>query len=466
MSVTNKEEIRTCGYDIDKTLGEGSYGLVYRGKNRTGDVYAFKVGKDNFVDLHEIDCLSRLNHPNILHMVELLTSTRCKIHHMVMVLPLAETNFFDYIKRPLIQTKTKIPIIYKICHAVYYLHLNGILHLDIKPENILMVDGEPKLSDFGYAEYFDPFGTPTKTQVRKITTFYRHPDYQWNNYNGMKYHPSDDVWALGVTIAEFLRGVIGFYENSTAETLPLEQRNDTKRNIQQVVATIDPAYRNGVNSLLNGMLDLEERRRFTMEEVLREKLFDGFRSNIDSLLNHNGINYRGFNTRHKSILEYMIGVFYLTNARQRLNSAKLLFLSISLYKYSDPYFPDFDESYLMYLAYTCIYMAYKLIYEDIKPIDLERYLQFFQGKPIQVEVVDRLEDMIITYLNGVLYDDKLYQLCDNKAQLRFSFDHIIRNDDVTIYAKVDLARWKAMMNEEVGVERDNKSKMKIDELFS
>ena len=84
--------------------------------------------------------------------------------------------------------------------AINYIHSQGILHLDIKPANMVIVDDRLKLIDFGLATFISDLLIPQNTT---FTFFYRPPELFEKSCPA---HPSLDLWATGISIIELVKG--------------------------------------------------------------------------------------------------------------------------------------------------------------------------------------------------------------------------------------------------------------------
>ena len=91
-------------------------------------------------------------------------------------------------------------IIENLINAVNYIHSQGIIHLDIKPNNMIIVDNKLKLIDFGSCRYISDH---TINKNSYITIWYRPPELF---IKGCKSHPSLDIWSTGISIIEIIRG--------------------------------------------------------------------------------------------------------------------------------------------------------------------------------------------------------------------------------------------------------------------
>ena len=135
-------------YILSDTLGEGTYGKVVKALDTdTGQTVAVKTYTDT-PDYNEIDVLFRFQHPNLLHGLDIVNHDgQCLV-----ILPYGH-SLLDYIKQKyptgLSIGKCK-SILFQLASAVHFMHSSSkYFHCDIKPGNIILVNGEVKLADFG-----------------------------------------------------------------------------------------------------------------------------------------------------------------------------------------------------------------------------------------------------------------------------------------------------------------------------
>ena len=169
-------------------LGEGTYGMIYKKGDR-----AVK----NFKDVDE-DGENK-------YIVE---TTMCKYLTNNYTIRCLSYNFFNFsFEMELgIPVKTFIdnnpkflrPIIDSFIGSVNYMHNHGILHLDIKPDNMVIVDNRVKLIDFGLSTYIS---NEFISSDSAITSLYRPPELFVTDCPS---HPSLDIWSVGITILELV----------------------------------------------------------------------------------------------------------------------------------------------------------------------------------------------------------------------------------------------------------------------
>ncbi|XP_029012880.1 NUAK family SNF1-like kinase 1 [Betta splendens] len=189
-------------YEVMETLGKGTYGKVKKAVERGSlkTVAIKSIRKERIVDdldrVHiqrEIEITSSLRHHNIIRFYEVFES-RDKI---VIVMEFASRGeLYDYI-----QERRRLPepearsIFRQITSAVHYCHKNGVVHRDLKLENILLdQDLNVKLADFGLSNHFQR-GSLLQTYCG--SPLYAAPEI----VKGLPYlGPEVDCWALGVLL--------------------------------------------------------------------------------------------------------------------------------------------------------------------------------------------------------------------------------------------------------------------------
>lgn len=134
-----------------------------------------------------------------------------------------------------------VPIVTQVCEALSFAHKRGIVHLDIKPGNI-MVDGGGivKVADFGISASFKDTVTQLTTQVTGIGT---PPFMSPQQLIGNKALPADDLYALGATLYELLTGTPPFHRGDLPYQIrEIEPESITDRLVELGKQNSVPAY--------------------------------------------------------------------------------------------------------------------------------------------------------------------------------------------------------------------------------
>lgn len=162
---TTRKETRFGEYVLGQTLGEGEFGKVKLGWRRDGGVQvAIKLIRRDSVSPHpnrlskiyrEIAILRTLSHPNIVRLHEMVETDR----HIGIILEYASGGeLFDYIlTHRYLKDPPACRLFAQLVSGVGYLHKKGIVHRDLKLENLLLDRNRNIIiTDFGFANVFDP----------------------------------------------------------------------------------------------------------------------------------------------------------------------------------------------------------------------------------------------------------------------------------------------------------------------
>lgn len=212
-------------YEKLSRLGEGSYGIVFKCRDRdTHSLVAVKrfVESDDDpairkIALREIRLLKNLKHQNLVSLLEVFRKKR-RLH---LVFEFCEHTVLHELERypqgcPENLTKQ---ITWQTLQGVAYCHKQGCLHRDIKPENILLTaNGTVKLCDFGFARMLSPGENYTDYVA---TRWYRAPELLVGD---TQYGTPVDVWAIGCVFAELIKGEALWPGRSDVDQLYLIRR--------------------------------------------------------------------------------------------------------------------------------------------------------------------------------------------------------------------------------------------------
>uniref|UniRef100_A0A3P8X2H4 non-specific serine/threonine protein kinase n=2 Tax=Cynoglossus semilaevis TaxID=244447 RepID=A0A3P8X2H4_CYNSE len=199
-------------YEVLEFLGRGTFGQVVKcWKRGANDVVAVKILKNHPSYARqgqiEVEILARLSNENAdEHNV--VRALECFQHrgHTCLVFEMLEQNLYDFLKQnkfsPL-PLKIIRPILQQVAKALQKLKSLGLIHADLKPENIMLVDPtrQPyrvKVIDFGSASHVSKAVCSTYLQSR----YYRAPEI----ILGLPFCEAIDMWSLGCVIAELFLG--------------------------------------------------------------------------------------------------------------------------------------------------------------------------------------------------------------------------------------------------------------------
>nr|CAI5840669.1 unnamed protein product [Callosobruchus analis] len=206
-------------YEVLEELGKGRFGVVHKVvEKRSGQKFAAKfvrcrTAKDRDKVQDEIDIMNMLRHQKLLQLAAAFENPR----EMVMVMEyISGGELFERVVADDFTLTEKDCILFmrQICEGVAYMHRQQVVHLDLKPENIMChtrLSHEIKIIDFGLSQKIDPskpirvlFGTPEFIPPEIIS-----------------YEPigvESDMWSIGVICYVLLSGLSPFMGDNDSET--------------------------------------------------------------------------------------------------------------------------------------------------------------------------------------------------------------------------------------------------------
>ncbi|CAM0907780.1 unnamed protein product [Alopecurus aequalis] len=210
----------TNNFSKEAEIGSGGFGVVYRGVLRDGFVAVKKFNSaiDDNTFLGEVDCLTRIQHPNVVQYLGFCAGAYKNLAKYGEQRVLAETPHqlicFEYIRNGSLRQHIDAQpcrlawhmcykIIQGICLGLHYLHENRIIHRDMKPDNILLDDDmNPKITDFGISRLLGDGKSRIITEEIRGTLGYIAPEC----LHGRRFTAKSDIYSLGTIITEIVTG--------------------------------------------------------------------------------------------------------------------------------------------------------------------------------------------------------------------------------------------------------------------
>ena len=218
-------------YEISEIIGDGGMAVVYKAWDTQDQMpVAIKVLREEYIDNDEFirrfkdesKAIAVLSHPNIVKVYDVSFGDR--MQYIVMEY-IDGITLKDYIERcGSIDSKDTLHFIIQILRALQHAHDKGIIHRDIKPQNIMLLeDGTIKVTDFGIAR-FSQSNTKSMTMTNKAigSVHYVSPEQARGEATDAK----SDLYSLGVMMYEMLTGKLPFDADNAVSVAIMQLQSD------------------------------------------------------------------------------------------------------------------------------------------------------------------------------------------------------------------------------------------------
>ena len=200
-------------YEIHELIGVGGMANVYRCTDTVDDrEVAVKILKDEYLNNEEFirrfknesKAIAMLSHPNIVKVYDVSFGDMIQYIVMEYIDGITLKEYID--QQGIIEWKDAIHLTAQILKALQHAHECGIVHRDIKPQNIMLLqDGTIKVTDFGIARFSDK-STRTMTEQAIGSVHYIAPEQARGDATDGK----TDIYSVGVMLYEMLTGKLPF----------------------------------------------------------------------------------------------------------------------------------------------------------------------------------------------------------------------------------------------------------------
>lgn len=257
-------------YEIVSCLGAGSMGYVYACRDKElGRTVALKVLFDDisadkaimYRFRNEISSFYRITHPNVVRAYEYITEDRLNAFTMEYVNGgdlahrLQEVNYLSF--------EETISILKQVGAGLQAIHDAGIMHRDVKPENVLLnKDGVVKITDFGISRSVDG---PRLTEDGRLlgTIPYLSPEYLSEGTADER----SDLYSLGIVAYEMLSNCLPFEGKNVFESMQMRVDQDPTP-----LETLRPDCPDSLNRIVKKLLERNPNRRYQTAAALVEDL--------------------------------------------------------------------------------------------------------------------------------------------------------------------------------------------------
>ncbi|XP_043277759.1 MAP/microtubule affinity-regulating kinase 3-like [Venturia canescens] len=302
--------------------------LIFRSRNvtcldfRSGKV-AIKIIDTNTVRepyviknlTREAKLLAKLQHPSIVYLYETI---RCNSSYYLVTELATGGDLYTHIrKQPTghLDESTAKSYARQLVSALNHIHLKGIVHRDLKMENIMLKDARKKhikIIDFGLSNW--------STGANHLETHCGSPEYAAPELflEGQKYGPEVDLWSLGVILYGMVTGELPFLSPRTEKTSAEEWRRKLMTQIFRGLTTLQEKKISSVSmdykNLVRGLLEPVAHRRIPMVDIFRHPwLYDRNKNSFDV----------AFHTKDNFKSDVLRSIFREINAASGLTDANI-----------------------------------------------------------------------------------------------------------------------------------------------
>ena len=257
-------------YKLEDFIGQGGMSLVYRAVDiRTGHSVAVKILKSEYNSdkeflerfQREAQAASLMSHHNLVNLLDVGVEGE----HRYLVLEYVNGNTLKDIIRQKgrINYQTAIQVTIRILSALQHAHDNGIIHRDIKPQNVLIhADGHVKVADFGIARMTGG-ATIGKGDTVVGSVHYSSPEQA----TGSVVEAASDLYSTGVVMYEMLTGRVPFV-GDTPVAVAMQHIQDAP----PPIADFAPETPAAVIAVVMKALEKDPKRRFQTAREMAEAL--------------------------------------------------------------------------------------------------------------------------------------------------------------------------------------------------
>ncbi len=262
-------------YEIQEVIGVGGMAVVYKAYDNIDDrTVAVKILKDEYLANEEFrrrfknesKAIAVLSHPNIVKVYNVSYGDRLQYIVMEYVEGITLKEYIE--QQGKLGIKETVHFTMQILRALQHAHDKGIIHRDIKPQNIMLLsNGNIKVTDFGIAR-FSYSDTKTMTDSAIGSVHYISPEQA----RGDTTDDRADIYSVGVVMYEMLTGQVPFQSDNSVSVALMQLQNEAKRprelnnniplGLEQIVLyAMRKTARERYQSAAEMLLDIEEFKR-------------------------------------------------------------------------------------------------------------------------------------------------------------------------------------------------------------
>jgi len=258
-------------YEILKMLGEGGMGAVYKARDRELDrLVAVKVVRRDLAGhasilqrfKQELILARKITHRNVVRIFDLGVADGLRFITMEFI---DGQDLSSLLEERKLSPEETVRILRQVCDALEAAHAEGVIHRDLKPQNIMIESGgRVVVMDFGLARSMEASGL-TQAGAMMGTPAYMSPEQA----KGMPVDERSDIFALGIISYEMLSGQLPFKADSALASLLMRTQTPAPPLTQ-----IDPAVPQQLSDIVQKTLATDVKDRYESVALLRKDLTD------------------------------------------------------------------------------------------------------------------------------------------------------------------------------------------------
>ncbi|HCA29201.1 MAG TPA: Stk1 family PASTA domain-containing Ser/Thr kinase [Ruminococcaceae bacterium] len=258
-------------YEIREVIGVGGMAYVYKAHDTIDDrIVAVKILKDEFLANEEFTrrfkneskAIAILSHPNIVKVFDVSFGERIQYIVMEYIDGITLKEYIEQQKD--IRWKEAVHFTVQILRALQHAHDKGIVHRDIKPQNIMLLpDGTIKVTDFGIARFARSDIRLTSAAEKAIgSVHYISPEQARGDITDEK----ADIYSVGVMLYEMLSGKLPFEADNAVSVAIMQMQTEPKR-----IREINPETPDGLEEITIKAMQKDPAKRY---QSAAEMLYD------------------------------------------------------------------------------------------------------------------------------------------------------------------------------------------------
>ncbi len=218
-------------YEIHEVIGVGGMAVVYKAFDSIDrKVVAVKILKEEYLTdedfkrrfKNESKAIAVLSHPNIVKVLDVSFGDRLQYIVMEYVEGITLKEYIE--QQGVVRTREALYFVMQILRALQHAHDKGIVHRDIKPQNIMLIEnGSIKVTDFGIAT-FSRDETKTMTNAAIGSVHYISPEQAKGSVTDAK----SDIYSVGVVLYEMVTGSLPFQSDNAVSVAVMQVQKQPK----------------------------------------------------------------------------------------------------------------------------------------------------------------------------------------------------------------------------------------------